>query len=233
MNNEHKHLIDEALIASVAAEYEQIPQGEAPEEVLSPAFVAWAEGVTERPAYPAARGVLRKVILAALIAIAIAGLVAVSAYVYHKQVRFDYADDGGEYVVTFDPAEIATASKHIDVWYTVDYVPEGFVLEMNDTAKTGTVMYWKNQDREDIVFDQGSVYWNPLIRITKWEKRESQIMGEYTVDILYLKDCRILVWTDSDYIFTLSLTYGIDDTEMEKIFLSIRPREGDEIPSVP
>lgn len=222
----------QALLDSVVQEYAHIPQEEALPDEFSERFKEWAEEflAKHRPGRLRAARVLRRVLIAALIAVLLAGAAMAIPAVREAVIGYFFHQDAQQIGITFDPEEAATAPDEIKTFYTITYMPETFMRIAEEYERDCAYIWCMNELEQWIVFTQHPMPDKPS-KDTWWStdgeevSRRSVLMGDYLVEVIQGEDNYKLVWTNNAYLFTLELPYSVGEEEMQKIFASWGPKE--------
>lgn len=225
-------VFQQALIDSVLKEYGKVPAEKDLPNTFSPKFRNWVETYQKRNGFQRVHTlkVIRRILIAALIAILLAGAAMAIPAIREAVINFFFHQDGVQIGITFDPERAATAPDEIKEPYVVTYVPSVYIPVVEVDKYDCSCLIWTNGSGEKISFVQSPIPNKPDIE--NWwtldgegALRETVLLGEYWVVIVDGEECYKLVWTNNEYLFTLRLPYSVNETEMQKIFASWGPKE--------
>ena len=230
----HKQLtaFQQALVDSVLKEYADIPDEKDLPNVFSEKFQNWADVFQKRKSTKRMRTitVMKRILIAALIAVLLAGAAMAVPAVRQAVIDFFFHEDDIQIGITFDPEQAATAPDEIDEFYTIGYIPQKFALTMDIYELDCAYAWWANEEGNWISFTQCIIPKNS--QQDRWwgydveeSVRRTILIGDYLVEIIDGDENYKLVWTNNEHLFTLELPYSIDEEEMQKIFASWGPKE--------
>ena len=222
----------QALLDSVSKDYAHIPSNDALKDPFSENFKAWAKthiqsGYMKR--LRAARVVKRALIAAAILLLLAATAMAIPA-VRTAILDLFFQENEERIAITFDPEQAANAPDTIQTPYTISYVPENYMVVMENVSLSVAFRHWETSNGERIFFNQ-----QPLqheLTADNWcgynaaeYAKNSILLGDYQVECIQTITNYKLVWTNNEYLFTLELPYSVTEEEMRKIFDSWGPME--------
>ena len=221
-----------ALVDSVLKEYADIPDNKNIPDTFSDDFKQWIETCRKknRVGKLSAGTVVKRILIAAIIAVLLAGAAMAIPAVREAVIDFFFHEDDVQIGFTFDPEQAATAPEEILKPYTVVYVPDAFMLAVEIEEKDAVYYWWTNNLDQWIIFSQhpmpdkpeGAEWWTAD---AEGIHRKTVLMGDYLVEIIDADDNYKLVWTNNEYLFTLEVPYSVNEGEMQKIFASWGPKE--------
>ena len=183
--------------------------------------------------------VLIAVILMALLA---ATVVAAVPALREGLIRFLTHDNGSAFSFEFTQEDLARAPKEIETYYTLGYVPEGYVLvDVNYGPTLSNQIY--SDSESNILFFEQAVLWD-------YRNNECGTVANKTIDSenisstddLLINGCNVVViryspsagggglcllWTDYNYFYSVfvnhSAAYLISNEEIVKIVSNLAP----------
>lgn len=221
-----------ALVDSVLKEYTDIPDNKNIPDTFSDHFKQWIKACRKknRVGKLSAGTVVKRILIAAIIAVLLAGAAMAIPAVREAVIDFFFHEDDIQIGITFDPEQAATAPEEILEPYMVTYVPDAFMLAVEVEEKEVAFCWWTNNLDQLIIFTQNPMPDYP--DLGHWlgvdaedSTRRTVLMGDYLVEIIDAEDNYKLVWTNNEYLFTLELPYSVNEEEMQKIFASWGPKE--------
>ena len=221
-----------ALVDSVLKEYTDIPDNKNIPDAFSDHFKQWIEVCRKknRVGKLSAGTVVKRILIAAIIAVLLAGAAMAIPAVREAVIDFFFHEDDVQIGITFDPEQVATAPEEILKPYMVTYVPDEFVLIVETEERDIICCWWMDESDQWITFTQNTMpdypedgYWWGVD--AEDSTRRTVLMGDYLVEIIDAEDNYKLVWTNNEYLFTLELPYSVNEEEMQKIFASWGPKE--------
>jgi len=221
-----------ALVDSVLKGYADVPDEKELPNAFSEGFKNWAKTFQKRNGFKRRRtiAVLKRILIAALIALLLAGAAMAIPAVRERVIDFFFEKDDIQIGITFDPKQAATAPKEVEKPYTITYIPDDFELVLEGYDRGSAYLRLTNENDLWVTLIQLPIPENsPKDCWWGYDAEESKhrtvLMGDYLVEIIYGNENYKLVWTNNEYIFTLELPYSIDESEMQKIFASWGPKE--------
>lgn len=160
----------------------------------------------------------------ALVAALLALLVGCAAYVYrHKIADFIEGIYDKHATVVSDAGADVNDGLSVNELYTLTYVPEGYVLEAEDTT-FGVSQIWKDDDNNKIIFNQHSM---KVLNYLDVERSASSVveMGEQKIYYRKEQEADLYIWTDDTYIYKLTFSQQMPETEVIKIIENIQVRQ--------
>ena len=222
----------QALLDSVLDDYKGELGGDGEQHKFSEEFECWfwdfCRNNTARRVR--VRGILRKVLIAAVIIALLVGTVLAIPAVREALIAFFTHDQIDGIAITFDSKQAETAPHTISLPYQVTYIPEEYELVIDEVNITCIAQCWRNQLGQRITFiqytlpDSDSDDYDLTIDAYN-NSKESVILEGYLVKIIDTGRSRRLIWTNNAYFFTLELPMSVTDEEMELIFASWGPKE--------
>ena len=222
----------QALLDSVSKDYAHIPSNDALEDPFSEGFKAWAKihiqsGYVKR--LRAARVGKRVLIAAAILLLLAATAMAIPA-VRTAILDLFFQENEERIAITFDPEQAANAPDTIQTLYTISYIPENYMVVMENVSLSVAFQHWETQDGDRIFFNQQLL--QRKVAAEDWcgynaaeYAKNSILLGDYQVECIKTMTNYKLVWTNNEYLFTLELPYSVTEEEMRKIFDSWGPME--------
>lgn len=162
------------------------------------------------------RTVLKRAALAALIAAALL-LAGCAAVVYKEQIGDFFVNTYETYIKGYFVSNDEESHTAIEDFYTLTYVPDGYVLVEEKYKSEVAISIWETQDGKQLIFEQ-SLISTGLFYLDN-EKGDSNIMGteRYTVYIKNLNGKYCCFWTEGDYAFALYIEHEMSTKEIERI----------------
>ena len=222
----------QALLDSVLDDYKEEVGSDGQRHIFSEEFETWFRDFCRNntPGRVRVRGILRKVLIAAVIIALLAGTVLAIPAVRKALIDFFTHDYTEGIAITFDPQQAETAPHTILSPYQVTYIPEEYELVVDESNVTCIAKCWRDQHGQRIAFVQYLIPKKPSDDSTLTldaynNSKESVILEGYLVKIIDTGRSRKLIWTNNAYFFSLELPMSVTDEEMELIFASWGPKE--------
>lgn len=221
-----------ALLDSVLDDYRDEVGSVGERHIFSAEFECWFRDFCRNNAARRVRvrGIIRKVLIAAVIIALLAGTVLAIPAVRKALINFFTYDYVEGIAISFDPQQAENAPGSIEKDYQISTVPEGYNMAFVDVAVSCVAQWWANQNGEGITFmqliipDMSSEDFALTLDAYN-NSKESVILEGYLVKIIDTGRSRRLIWTNNAYFFTLELPMSVTDEEMEMIFASWGPKE--------
>lgn len=221
-----------ALVDSVLKEYVDIPNEDDLPDLFSNDFKAWATAFQKKYGLGklGAGTVLKRILIAAIIAVLLAGVAMAIPAVREAVIGFFFHEDEVQIGITFDPEQAATAPKEIEIPYTIAYIPDTFSLALEGYERGSSYVWLVNDSDLWIIFTQHPIP-EDSEKSTWWSSdgenvsRKTVLLGDYLVEVIDGEENYKLVWINNEYLFTLELPYSVSEEEMQKIFASWGPKE--------
>ena len=219
----------QALVNSVLKEYDAILT-DAPKTEPSPKMQKWMknEVETSRKRVNAHR-IIRNILIAAIITALLAFSAMAVPVVRDAIIRFFLSEETDHFIVTFDPQQAATAPEEITNYYDIPYIPDNFLLTVEDKSPSSYIIIWFSDDGGFIQYIQSIIPSDATddnwIGIDFDDDPQSRVIEGYDVKIIPGKESNIWVWTNNEYIFTLELPTTLTEEEITKIITSWVPEQ--------
>lgn len=217
---------EQALVDAALDEFTDIPENEADIDLaLSPEFQIRAKKLcinSERKLWHYANTTLKKAIIVAVIA----ALLTTSVIAAPAIIRYFVRNKITHYEFSFDHAQIADAPEIIKQIYYPTYIPADYEYT-GEFITVGLAHYTWEIDRENrIVFDQYPVWDRPensdSLKINAENTTTRYIeKGSFQVLEITHEEYLMLVWTDYQYLYTLTFHGVLPSEEIDKVFFSI------------
>lgn len=219
----------QAILDSTLEDYNKLIE-DVPKITASPAMEVWAQkNKKKRNLLPACRRMARAALIAAIFVVLLAGSVMAIPALRITVVEFFLRENSDHYGIAFDPEAAATAPEEVVQEYTIMYVPEGFIISKETVAVTCITRSWVNSVGDSLIFSQWTIAKglpeDLRVKISNKQGKETVLMGEFLVDIIPMEDGNIFVWTNNEYFFVLDILANISYEEVEKILLSVTPKQ--------
>lgn len=228
---------EQAVVDSILAEYKDLPDEDELKENSSFAFQHWSIKLikkTRNPYWYYVNTTVKKVILIAIILSMMTMTAMAVPSIREAIIDFFFHNHGERYGITFDPIEVATAPKQIEIAQLPTVLPEGYTMVAHNITPAMVHGIWVNDEGEVISYIQNRLHENATsdtwIGIDAEDvSRTTCILGEYLVEMVTNRESYALHWTDNAYVYTLELPNSISEEVMIEIFSSIQPIDQDEI----
>ena len=129
-----------------------------------------------------------------------------------KYIGFYIADDADE------------NEGKIEVAYMPSYLPEGYELNSCDYHTVAINSVWKNQNSY-IRLEQTVISKNSITVDNESEEYVKRELGSISAYYTQSMGLHILLWNDSEYVFLLQCSLELPWSEIERMILSIAPRD--------
>ena len=224
---------EQALIDSILGEYENLPSERDLPYEFSQGFHRWAQTLLQRthnPAWYYVNTTFKKaVIIAIIIGLLTVTAIAVPA-IRDAIIDFFFTERQDSYGITFNPEKAATAPEELEVLLFPTEIDDTFVLVDQSITPISINGLWINEEGEMLLFSQEVIPHEATsdtwIGIDAEDAvRTSQIIGDFLVEIVWLKESYSLHWTDNAYVFSLEFPNSVSQEDMLGIFSSIKPME--------
>lgn len=216
----------QALLDSVLVEYRGVPNEEELTDSFTPEFKQWAEKCIQwsKTRRFNALSVVKKILIVAIIMALLAGTVMAIPVVREMVIDFFFSTHDDRMGITFDPEQAVTAPKEIETPWSISYVPDGYMIVVEDIAPVAVTMVWVNDDGECINYSQWPMPEDPendaWLGLDVADTREQILMGDYLVEVIQTPNNRKLIWTNNAYFFVLEVPAELEQEEINKMFSS-------------
>ena len=161
-----------------------------------------------------------KRIVAAIVAVMLVVGGSIGVYAFREPIVEFITEIKDKFVeIFFCEADVSEAPTEIETVYTLDYVPDGYVLESreNNIVKVKTI--WSNGEDKIVLLQ--SLLSNKSTLDSENNDYTVLYMDEIQVNVMHKSGIKTLYWNNSQYAFKLNLAEFISDEECLKIISSI------------
>ena len=222
----------QALLDSVLEGYKEEVGYDGQRHIFSEEFETWFRDFCRNNTARRVRvrGVLRKVLIAAVIIALLVGTVMAIPAIREALINFFTHDYVEGIAISFDSQQAEDAPDVIETSYQISALPKGYELQFTNETYTCFAQWWTNQSGERIKYMQYTIPSKPaddsILTLDAYNNsKESVILEGYLVKIIETGRSRRLIWTNNAYFFTLELPMSVTDEEMEMIFASWGTKE--------
>ena len=229
---------EKALLDVTLEEYADISPDQDEEPELSPTFLQKMERLSRRVDQKGnyrPRVIKRRLFLvAAIIVFALAATAAWVPAIREGLIHFFTQDSGVAYTIHFTKEDVASAPKEIETYYAPSYVPEGYT-ENSDSGHG--VWIYETMAGDFLEYDQ-NVIWqddpsftdgNPIHMSINSEGMDVRyfVVDGFEIMVIESKDGgeANYVWTDYNYLYSISAVPAIDTNEIVKMISSLKPQK--------
>lgn len=209
--------LKEAFIRKFDRELENCPfSADCSEEHLSK-----MEAIVENSARAEDRKKRRKWIVALLVAAALL-LTACTVYAYRGEIREFVEKVYEEHIrVTYYDADQHLQTGNITEYYTLGYVPEGYVLESEHYLANISKVKWVNEQGQYIVLEQRILDGSNFNIDSENNQVCTMICGKY--DVYYsMSDIHSYMWNDGTYAYQISSSEYLSQDELSNIIWGLK-----------
>lgn len=237
MTTNKRSPFDEALLDAVLEDFTDIPESEDGIDLeFSPQFLERADGLvrkTKRRTWRYVNTAVKRILLAAVIAILLASTAMAIPAVREAILGFFVVDKGPEFKFTFDPEQLANAPTQLETVYLPTYLPEGYqkVEDFWSITRGWVSVAWEDgiHEWDWIMYSQECLPkdFDPTAALSlnaDDAENETLILGDYEVfHVHHIGAHHTYNWTNGEYFFMLTFPEFMTQEEMQKIFFSIQP----------
>ena len=164
----------------------------------------------------------RKSWVVALLVAAALLLTACTVYAYRGEIR-DFIEKIYEerIRVSFYDAEEEIEGDVITEFYTLGYVPEGYVLESEQRYPAANICNWKNQLGDFIIFEQYPLDGFNSSMDSEYGETSVITCGEFEVYFL-ISDVPSYTWNDGTYAYQIRFSKNVSTDELTQIISEIQ-----------
>lgn len=212
-----RQAVTEAFIRKFDRELEDCPFS----ADCSEAHVSRMEAIMDA-GIEAARRKKRKSWVVALLVAAALLLTACTVYAYRGEIREFIEKAYEERVrVTYYDAEQEPVGDVITEYYTLGYVPEGYVLESEQRYPAVNRSKWINQQGDYLTFEQHVLDGSNYSMDSEYGQTNVIICGEITVYCLITNNS-CYTWNDGTYAYRIYSSEIFSDDELAQIVLAVQ-----------
>ena len=173
----------------------------------------------------AAQSKKRKAWIVALLVAAAMLLTACTVYVYRGEIRDFIEKVYEEHIrVTYHEDDQAPKTGVITEFYTLGYVPEGYVLKSEQCLANVTQSMWVNQQSEYITFEQHILDGANFFMDSEHGQTNIIICGDVEVYCL-ITNSSCYTWNDGVYVYRIYSSEILSDDELEQIISGMQISE--------
>ncbi len=170
----------------------------------------------------AARRKKRKSWVVALLVAAALLLTACTGYAYRGEIREFIEKAYEERIrVSFYDADQQLKTGNITEYYTLGYVPEGYVLENEHRFPSTNKSKWMNQQGDYIVFEQHLLDGSNYSMDSEYSQVSVFVCGEINVYCL-ISDITCYTWNDGMYGYKIYSSVKLSDDELTRMIFEVR-----------
>ena len=212
-----RQALKEAFIRKFDRELENCPfSADCSEEHLSK-----MKAIVESSARAEDRKKHRKWIVALLVAAALL-LTACTVYAYRGEIREFVEKVYEERIrVTYYDAEQEPEVECIKEFYTLGYVPEGYVLESEQYWPSASKVKWVNEQGNHIIFEQHVLDVSNFSMDSEHGQTSIVICGKIEVYCL-ITDNACYTWNDGTYVYQIISSEKLSNNELSHIISELK-----------
>ena len=209
--------LKEAFIRKFDRELENCPfSADCSEEHLSK-----MEAIVENSARAEDRKKRRKWIVALLVAAALL-LTACAVYAYRGEIREFVEKVYEERIrVSYYDAEQEPEASTITQFYTLGYVPEGYVLESEQYWANMSSAIWINEQGQYIILEQHILDGSNFSMDSEYGQTTVIICGKVEVYCL-ITNISCYTWNDGTYVYQINSSENLSDNELARIVSELK-----------
>lgn len=164
----------------------------------------------------------RKSWVVALLVAAALLLTACTVYAYRGEIR-DFIEKVYEerIRVSFYDADQQLKTGNITEYYTLGYVPEGYVLESEQHWAGMSKTKWKNEQDHYIVFEQYILDGANFSMDSEYGQASVIICGEFEVYCL-TSDISFYTWNDGMYVYQINTSDSLINEELTRMVTGLK-----------
>lgn len=163
---------------------------------------------------------MRKV-WASIIAVVLLLSMSITIFAFREEIKefiIEKLDGFTRFSVEEDETQI------IDIRFSLNFLPEGYKQCDCIASEYSVMTVWENGDKA-IILEQGTVSGNSVTLDTEKNGSTEIFINERLYYYSEDKGVRGIVWHNNDYIFFLSCPSELPWSEVERMILSIAPRD--------
>ena len=213
---EERELFRKAMIEGMARKYDQELEKYPGEVTCSENHLQKMSAIVQAHAISERRKAVKRKVVAALVAVALLALTACTVYANREEIKklFVKVFDS-RFQLSYEEEELED-DKSLAERYTLGYVPEGYVLELEQQTVLVNKSTWIDQQNNRIVLRQSS--WDGTSYSVDSEVGESLAYVFDGVEIYYrLNDVHTYIWNDGTYSFVLASSESFSESELKPI----------------
>ena len=111
--------------------------------------------------------------------------------------------------------------RTIEQKYTVTEIPEGYTFLSMEEMSLNRKLIWRNEDNEEIIFNQGVLYNANMTIDTEDASYEYVMVGTYNAIYLTKWNMQVIIWENGIYKFSIDCTTSISYEELIHIAESL------------
>lgn len=111
--------------------------------------------------------------------------------------------------------------RTIEQKYTVTAIPEGYTFLSMEKMSLNRKLIWRNEDNEEIIFNQGVLYNANMTIDTEDSSYEYVMVGTYNAIYLAKWNMQVIIWENGIYKFSIDCTTSISYEELIHIAESL------------
>lgn len=230
---------EKALLDVTLEEYADISPDQDEEPELSPTFLQKMERLSRRVDQKGnyrPRVIKRRLFLvAAIIVFALAATAAAVPTIREGLIRFFTRNTGVAYTIHFQPEDVASAPKEIETFLAPSYLPSGFEVSGNVSSSSLNLWLYVNTAGDNLEYEQNRL-WEDQDIIASEEIPTKMAINSEGVEVRYfvVDGYEVMaieaidqgeahyLWTDYNYLYSISAVPAIDTNEMIRIITSLR-----------
>lgn len=164
----------------------------------------------------------RKAWIVALLVAAAVLMTACTVYAYRGKIR-DFMEKVYEerIRVTYYDADQKLKTGNITEFYTLGYVPEGYVLKSEQQFSATNKIKWVDEQGNYIIFEQHILDGSNYSMDSEYGQTGVIICGEYEVYCL-ITDVPCYTWNDGVYAYKISSSKEVSDDELSRIIAGMQ-----------
>ena len=164
----------------------------------------------------------RKSWVVALLVAAALLLTACTVYAYRGEIREFIEKVYEERIrVTYYDAEQEPVGDIITEYYTLGYVPEGYVLESEQRYPAANRIKWINDENDFIDFEQHILDGSNYSMDSEYGQASVIVCGEINVYCL-ISDITCYTWNDGMYGYKIYSSVKLSDDELTRMIFEVR-----------
>ena len=214
-------LFRRALIEALAQKYDEELAACTEEATCSDAHIQSMRAIIEGHLRQVKRQKRTQRLIVLLVAAALLVLSACTVYTLRDKIRAYVETIYEDYVtVTYQDADQISENNLFDEYYTLEYVPEGYVLVENTRSQTMNRMVWSTEDNHRIFFEQCLLDSSHYLHVDQYEPA---IILEEGLMIYYRQShYPAYLWNDGIYAYKLEISETLANNEIVKLIQSVK-----------
>lgn len=177
----------------------------------------------------------RMFLIAAVIVFALAATAAAVPTIREGLIRFFTRNTGVAYTIHFQPEDVASAPKEIETFLSPSYLPSGFEVSGNVSSPSLNLWLYVNTVGDNLEYEQNKL-WEDQEIITSEEIPTKMAINSEGMEVRYfvIDGYEVMaieatdqgeahyLWTDYNYLYSISAVPAIDTNEIIRIITSLR-----------